>query len=132
MAVRVCICTRCGGIFMTDLHMMEVIEAKGRTWGWQWRRNFGEYAASSIPSILGQLNEGSSHERKYSEVFLGDALEFSIALRHIPEAQRDFALIHYCIPVAAKVKAHAMKIHVQTYWQRRNTLRKRLAEWLDV
>jgi hypothetical protein len=132
VAGRLRIHNRGGGFFMTDLHMMEVIEAKGRTWGWQWRRNFGEHATTSIASVLGQLNEGASHERNYKEVFLGDALEFSNALKHLPEKHRLFATIHYCIPEPAKVKAHALNIHLQTYWQRRNAVRKRMADWLDV
>ena len=115
-----------------DRQRMEIVEAKGCVWGWQWRKNFGEHAVSSIPSVLGQLNEGAGHERNYKEVFLGDALEFSNALKHIPEKHRIFATIHYCIPEPAKVKAHAMQIHLQTYWQRRNAVRKHLSAWLSV
>jgi hypothetical protein len=111
--------------------MMEVVEAKGRTWGWQWRRNFGEYASTSIPSWLGKLQQTRSGDGVV-EVFLGDGLEFATALKQVSDKHRQFALIHYCIPVPAKVKAHELNIHLRTYWQRRNAMRKKLALVLNL
>lgn len=117
---------------MGERQRLEIVEVKGRTWGWQWRRNFGEYASTSIASWLGKLQESKTGERNYKEVFLGDGLEFATALKHLPENKRKFALIHYCIPVPAKVKAGELGIHIQTYWQRRNALRRAMTEYLDV
>ncbi len=122
-----------------DRQDRELVEAKGRTWGWQWRRNFGDKVSISVKSLMGRARdeqhatlEGGSFERFYPEVFLGDALEFAVALRKVDEKHRHMALIHYVVSQPAKTKAAAMGIHVQTYWQRRNAMQRALMKWLLI
>lgn len=121
-----------------DRQRMEIVEAKGRVWGWQWRKNFGDKVSVPVASILGKIQDEAfgagegSISRNYAEVFLGDALEFATALKHLPEDKRQFAYVHYCIPQPAKVKAHELGIHQRTYWQRRNAMRMLLAHVMNV
>ncbi len=124
---------------LDDRQRRVVIESKGRTWGWQWRRNFGSRVVVPIASLLGRIQEegpgaglGTEYERTYKEVFLGDGLEFAVALKHVHERHQSFAMIHYVIPEPAKTKAAELGIHEQTYWQRRRAMCDAIAGVMDV
>jgi hypothetical protein len=122
-----------------EIQRLDLVEAKGRIWGWQWRRTFGDKVSVSVKSLMGRVQaeqhstmEGGTFDRHYPEVFLGDALEFAVALKHIHERHRSMALVHYVVVQPAKVKAHEMGIAIQTYWQRRNSMRRALADVMNV
>ncbi len=121
-----------------DRYIQSVVEAKGRIWGWQWRRNFGSRVSVSVASIAGQVQEtgdtplSPSYARNYPEVFLGDGLEFAAALKRVPEKHRLFAWVHYAAEDPAKVKAEALGIAISTYWQRRNYMRRAIGSALQM
>lgn len=112
---------------MIDRQALEIVEIKGRSWGWQWRRNFGDKFKVSLTSMQTAIESDHSGSQHFPEVFCGDGLEFACALKHIPEKHREFAKIHYIIPQPAKVKAAELGIHINTYFQRRNAMRRVLA-----
>lgn len=123
---------------MVDRQLLQVVEAMGRTWGWQWRRNFGEPEPVAIGGLNGKIQDYGTGalsgplKQNYPDVFIGDGLLFNCVLKRIPEKHRTMAWIHYAVPAPAKVKAPIIGIHEQTYWQRRNAMRRAIAKLIDI
>lgn len=112
-------------------HIRSMFDSYGDSWGYQWRHNFGRSVRIEIPSILGRFmtegfatTSGNNKPRRYPEVFLGMALQFSIALRSAHERHREMAFAHYVLDgVHVTRKASALNIERSTYYQRLDSMR---------
>lgn len=119
--------------------LRKIVDSYGYSWGFQWRRHFGNEATFPIPSFAGKLIEqgvgaigGENRPRRYAEVFLGNALEFATALKYVEERHRNMAWLHYVVDIPKKAKAPMMGIHINTYDQRKKAMQLRLATLLNL
>ncbi len=120
------------GVDVTDQQEMSYVEAAGRTWGWQWRRNFGSEVSVSIASgsdFKGQAAR-DHRERNYPEVFMGDGLVFACALKHLPEDCQIMARVHYIITAPAKTKWPELGIQQAEYWRRVRKMKNAIASFV--
>jgi hypothetical protein len=119
--------------------LRRIVDSYGYSWGFQWRRNFGDEARFPIPSFAGKLIEqgvgaigGGGRPRNYPEVFIGNALEFANALKVLDERLRTMAWVHYVVDMPKKAKAPMLGIHVNTYDQRKKAMQLELVKVLNL
>lgn len=124
---------------MADKQRRRMVDMYGYAWGRQYRRHFGVDALFPIPSLLGRLREEAeaagergASERRFREVFIGDALEFSRAWHQLRAFDRESAMVHYVIIGLVKQKAQTWGCEVRTYHQRRKTMQMAMVKLLGL
>lgn len=117
----------------------KIVDSYGYSWGFQWRRNFGSDALFPLASFAGKLKDqgegavfGEAWDRKYAEVFMGNALEFATALKYADSGSRVMAWVHYVADMPKKAKAPMLGIHINTYDQRKKAMQLKMARLLNI
>jgi len=120
--------------------LRRIVDSYGYTWGFQWRRHFGSEAEFSLASFAGKVAEyglgsmdGFDKPMSYPEVFMGNGLEFAVALTHLKDERlREMAWVHYVVDMPKKAKAPILGIHINTYDQRKKAMQLKLAGLLNL
>lgn len=107
-------------------HLRTVIDSYGDSWGYQWRRNFGEAVRIELPCTLSRLftpNTGEFEPKRYPEVFLGMGQKFAHALKLVSEQHREMAFAQYVIHAHVTRKASAIGLEKSGYYWRLDAMR---------